>query len=75
MDPTTIPARNCMPDMKSVRGQKAAFLNTSFLPFPNLPEFSTSNFARSSFCRANALTTRTPVRFSCRVVVSLASCS
>ena len=38
-------------------------------------QFSRSNLSRSYAWRANALTTRTPLRFSCSTVERVASCS
>ena len=73
--PAVYPPSIWIPHRMSDIGQKRACIVSRRLPRRNFSQLSPSNFFFSYSCLANALTTRTPVRFSCSVVDSTASCS
>ena len=60
----------------SEAGQKSECMIIKLPAAPELlPSSRVSNLSRSYAWRANALTTRTPLRFSCSTVERVASCS
>ena len=63
------------PQRMSVAGQNTAFIISRRRPRRNFSRFTRSKRSISNAWRANAFTTRTPVRFSCSVVERIASCS